>query len=151
MVVAEANDCPSARSALGECTGAAVQSDQSPNPRPRLVVKETVQDISGWPTDTLSIDYDRRSDGLGPYPQTVILFVPGNPGCVGWYKKMLVALVERLGIGFAARGVSYAGHGVGENIVGDGMAKLVDRPDCGRRNPRIPWTVDGQVEHKVSC
>lgn len=112
--------------------------------KPRVAVKlnEAVQTISGWPTDTISIDH--VLDGTIIFPGTVLLFVPGNPGLCGWYTKMISAIVESLGVGYAARGVSYAGHGIGEMIIGDGKENQE-----GNRE-RVSWTVDGQVEHKIA-
>ena len=96
----------------------------------------------------MSIDYYStqgiRSKAL--YPHTVLVFVPGNPGCVGWYIPLLEQLVTELGIGFAARGISYAGHGTTSDIVN--VEQWVDRGEI--RETRIPWTVDGQIEHKVA-
>mmetsp|Transcript_24787 Transcript_24787/g.72613 ORF Transcript_24787/g.72613 Transcript_24787/m.72613 type:complete len:368 (-) Transcript_24787:224-1327(-) len=110
--------------------------------KPRISVSETVQTILTWPTDVVRIDHVFAGKVI--IPETVILFVPGNPGLVGWYKKMLVSIIEELGVGYAARGVSYAGHGIGENIVGNGEAKQINR------DTRISWTVDGQVDHKIA-
>lgn len=102
-------------------------------------VKEDVVNICGWPTDTVSIDYRNKDNEVIP-AHTLILFVPGNPGCIGWYQKLLFQIIEKLGVGFAARGVSYAGHGIRNNITG-AHDKL--------RENSIAWTVDGQVEHKI--
>jgi hypothetical protein len=59
--------------------------------------------------DTCSIDF------LDDKAHTVLLVIPGNlePGGVGWTGRSTAGtqLVTRLGVGFAARGVSYAGHG----------------------------------------
>mmetsp|Transcript_3297 Transcript_3297/g.6407 ORF Transcript_3297/g.6407 Transcript_3297/m.6407 type:complete len:375 (+) Transcript_3297:82-1206(+) len=130
-----------------------------------LTISHIVRTICGWPTDTVSIDYkydDKAAHARGNdactsstdvdacasttdiRPHTVLLFVPGNPGCIGWYTKLLVEAVRRLGRGYAARGISYAGHGVGESIVGSETCN-----DADGRDNKISWTVDGQVEHKI--
>ena len=116
-------------------------------------VRQRVQTICGWPTDAFAIDYE-DSAGQGPdrrrrarreaSPHTVLLFIPGNPGCCGWYQKLLLQAVKRLGRGYAVRAVSYAGHGVGANIVGSENGLDND----GRSNA-IVWTIDGQTEHKI--
>ena len=104
-----------------------------------LRTRERLVKICEWPTDTVQIDHVALER-----PHTLILFVPGNPGCVGWYHRMLSSIVKRLGVSYAARGVSYAGHGVGEERVG----KDTDLDDTDRDN-RIAWTIDGQVRHKI--
>lgn len=66
-----------------------------------------------------------------------------------------------LGIGYAVRAVSYAGHGIGKDIIGTGKtidgqregAMLVEvknsSMDCKKRESRIAWTIGGQLEHKI--
>lgn len=105
-------------------------------------VRLSVQTICGWPTDTFAIDYD-GADYRDP-PHTVLLFIPGNPGCCSWYQKLLLEAVKRLGRGFAVRATSYAGHGVGSNIVGSENGL-----DNDSRSNAIVLTIDGQVEHKI--
>lgn len=58
-----------------------------------------------------------------------------------WYIETFKVIVERLGRGFAARGISNAGHSL--------KSKLLDvqRSDG---DLAIPWTVDGQVLHKCA-
>ena len=75
--------------------------------RQKPKIKKQIRKLCEWPTDLVSIDYTtscpasssyRASFGnLCRYPHTVIMFVPGNPGCVNWYVKMLTSIVERLG------------------------------------------------------
>jgi hypothetical protein len=126
----------------------------------RVKVKHLRKEICGWPTDTYEIDphcscYEHSSpaqeqqDPLLPArvnPHTVLMFVPGNPGCAGWYVKMLTSVIEQLGEGYAARAVSYAGHGTVPDVV-------QVEPDVGGKqrdnNSRIAWTLDGQVKHKM--
>ena len=117
--------------------------------RPR--VKRQARDILHWPTDTVSIDYyddtDDDTDTQGHHvAHTILLFVPGNPGCIEWYIPLLTQLVTSLGEGFAARGVSYAGHGTTSEIC---HVQNCDNQKQGR-DPRIPWTVNGQMDHKMA-
>jgi len=124
-----------------------------------LVVSEDRACICGWPTDILTIDH--RDGNSVAVPHTLLLFIPGNPGVVHWYTDWLAQIVKRLGRGFAVRGVSYAGHGVGEDVIGTkddhkqsfhseriSRGNNVGR-DGDRRDMSIPWTMDGQIEHKV--
>ena len=114
--------------------------------KPFLLVKQDVANIKNWPTDTLCIDYyDKRHKLIEPH--TILLFLPGNPGCIGWYSTFLKTIVENLGVGFGARGVSYAGHGVGENIVNPSHNAHGD--EYINQKKRIAWTIDGQIEHKL--
>mmetsp|Transcript_20439 Transcript_20439/g.41935 ORF Transcript_20439/g.41935 Transcript_20439/m.41935 type:complete len:414 (-) Transcript_20439:369-1610(-) len=143
-----------------------------------IIASESKITICGWPTDVVLIDHcnakhadeesalrqssaiDNRSQRRDCCkPHTLLLFVPGNPGVVHWYTDFLTQVVERLGKGYAARGVSYAGHGVGEVIVGnDDEHSKTDysgnREDEGKnpklRNMKIPWTMDGQIQHKIA-
>ncbi len=78
---------------------------------------EDVHEIRGWPTDVASIDYYCKSR-KAQFPHTVFMFVPGIPGCITWYMGMLESIISNLGVGYAARAVSYAGHGVGDKMVG---------------------------------
>ena len=80
-------------------------------------VREEVIDIASWPTDTVAVEYihlDTTTTTTTTSPQkpphTILIFVPGNPGCIGWYTPNLIELVTRFGHGFAARGASYASH-----------------------------------------
>lgn len=131
------------------------------NSDPDWAVSEGRVRIRGWPTDTLAID---RRRGGADSAHTLLLFVPGNPGVVHWYADALARIVRRLGGGHAVRGVSYAGHGVGEDVVGttddhersfhdEELEKATtregDEPSKSKRDMSIPWTMDGQVEHKI--
>ena len=51
-------------------------------------------------------------------PHTAFIFVPGNPGCIGWYMPFLESIVTQLGVGYVVQGISHAGHGVRGDIVG---------------------------------
>lgn len=132
-----------------------------------LQIKTEIRSVLGWPSNTFSIDFSRtlpttspdeessvvsnhppRNDVPGVVaaavvvpPHTVLVFVPGNPGLIEWYIPSFADIVGRLGPGFAARGVSNAGHGVSE-------AELEAYSDGTISTTFIPWTIDGQVLHK---
>eukprot|EP00579_Thalassiosira_antarctica_P015731 CAMPEP_0201935128 /NCGR_PEP_ID=MMETSP0903-20130614/34901_1 /ASSEMBLY_ACC=CAM_ASM_000552 /TAXON_ID=420261 /ORGANISM="Thalassiosira antarctica, Strain CCMP982" /LENGTH=154 /DNA_ID=CAMNT_0048475489 /DNA_START=60 /DNA_END=521 /DNA_ORIENTATION=+ len=134
-----------------------------------LAVSEDRVCICGWPTDTLVIDrHDGNFDAISSHnnenaaTHTLLLFIPGNPGVIHWYTDLLVQIIKRVGRGFAARGVSYAGHGIGEDVVGtkDDHNQSFHRKNLenGNINARkedqpkdmsIPWTMEGQVKHKI--
>jgi len=122
------------------------RGDASDDAHPcRVVAQEKVQLIAGWKTDTISIDHFDSTNTIHP-PHTVLLFVPGNPGFCGWYKKLLVQICQRLGPGFAARAVSHAGHGIrnDETILGRGGS------DNKQENlNQTALTVEGQLRHKL--
>ena len=120
------------------------------------------QEICKWPTETFAIDhYHYREDEddnpnsdpeLEPtmiYPHTVLMFVPGNPGCAGWYISMLKTIIEKLGRGYSCRAVSYAGHGTLPHLVRGKRNHLDHESKNVNMNMNIAWSVDGQVEHKV--
>ncbi|CAB9517800.1 chromosome 2 open reading frame 43 [Seminavis robusta] len=108
-------------------------------------VVEKVRDVLKWPTDTVEIDYvDPNDSSKVEYPHTIIVFFPGNPGLVGWYIPSLLNLVKRAGRGFAARGVSYAGHGTPDDIAN--VEKWLSRKE--ERDTDLAFTVDGQIVHK---
>ncbi len=136
-----------------------------------LSVLERRVHICGWPTDTLSIDYYGRnatseSKNNGPASSTthtLLLFIPGNPGVIHWYTIFLTQVVQQLGRGFAVRGLSYAGHGVGEDVVGtsddhnqsfhrkrqdEKLNESMDADDL--KDMRVPWTMEGQSEFIVT-
>ena len=111
-------------------------------------VREEVTSILGWPTDTVAVDFVKQSSAPSRSPRidcphTIIIFIPGNPGCVGWYTRNLLEIVQRLGQGFAARGISYAGHSADES-----MTNVEARLKSGEYDGSIPWTIDGQILHK---
>jgi pimeloyl-ACP methyl ester carboxylesterase len=101
-------------------------------------ISEDVVDLLGWPTDTVSIDWVNHQEAV----HTILVFLPGNPGCAAWYIPLLLTLVSKLGPGFCARAVSYAGHSAyhPENTVVE-----INDP---RRDAKIAWTVNGQILHK---
>lgn len=146
--------------------------DEEVSSETSIIASERKITICGWPTDVAFIDHcktihadeesalqqsgaiDSRSQRrYCCKPHTLLLFVPGNPGVVHWYTDFLAQVVERLGKGYAARGVSYAGHGVGEVVVGnDDEHSKTDysgnREDEDKnpkfRSMKIPWTMNGQ-------
>lgn len=67
-----------------------------------------------------------------------VFFLPSR------YIPSLLNLVMRSGRGFAARAVSYAGHGIPDDIAD--VEKWISRK--GERDTDIPWTLDGQIKHK---
>ncbi len=95
-----------------------------------MIVEEQIVTLAGWATDVVCID-DPKST-----PHTLIVFVPGNPGCIGWYTSHLLELVQRLPEGVAARGASYAGHSPHTLPQGSDIS--------------ISWTVNGQIQHKCA-
>mmetsp|Transcript_23604 Transcript_23604/g.35434 ORF Transcript_23604/g.35434 Transcript_23604/m.35434 type:complete len:370 (-) Transcript_23604:47-1156(-) len=110
------------------------------------IIHEEEEIICGWPTDSVTInahvhDDDSSSNSAMKVDevQTVLFFIPGNPGCVGWYIRFLANVISKIGPRYAAHGISYAGHGVGDHIVEGLDPKLRD----------LPWTIKGQVEHKI--
>jgi len=115
-----------------------------------VCVREEIVTLAGWPTDVVRVDHCSSSSSSSSSSSasssirtahTLLVFVPGNPGCIGWYIKNLAELVERLGPGFAARGVSYAGHSANASLT-------QVETKCGERDVSIPWTLDGQIQHK---
>lgn len=133
--------------------------------------------ICGWPTDTLTIDDDDDDDDdlyqndvhstsrhdKNAATHTLLIFIPGNPGVIHWYTQFLVRIVEQLGKGYAVRGISYAGHGVGDDVVvgtgSDDRTQLIfhgERRDGkvnesinnvdGHTDMSISWTMEGQSE-----
>lgn len=117
---------------------------------PRLQILTTT--VCGWPSDSFSVDYyvpdpHRREETseVADSPHTVILFVPGNPGLIDWYLSFFVQLVQRLGPGFAARGVANAGHSLDPERV-----NVVQWKGSSSRCTSIPWTVEGQSIHKAA-
>ena len=112
--------------------------------RKSLVVTNELKQILHFPTDTVAIDYVDEN-GATCTPHTIIVFVPGNPGLVNWYVPMLKELVNRLGDGFAARGLSYAGHGVTAQIV-----DVQAFEGLSQRDFSVAWTIHGQVRHKIA-
>ena len=137
-----------------------VSESSNDNTKHRLAnqvrVREQEQIIAGWKTDTVSIECVTRNGNHGAsiVPHTLLLFIPGNPGCVQWYIPMLSSIVERLGEGYAARGTSYAGHGIGN----DKLDKVSEFPASSGEGSSIrssqrkainAHSISGQVGHKL--
>mmetsp|Transcript_27565 Transcript_27565/g.66333 ORF Transcript_27565/g.66333 Transcript_27565/m.66333 type:complete len:380 (+) Transcript_27565:80-1219(+) len=144
--------------------------DKNEHQYPNLSVIEDQVCICGWQTDTLLInqgqrhstdddDVSSRRNQRNSSAHTLIIFIPGNPGVIHWYTDLLAQIINHLGNGFAARGVSYAGHGVGDDVVGtnadhnqsfhsEHLANEIN-VNAQQKNMRIPWTMDGQIEHKI--
>jgi pimeloyl-ACP methyl ester carboxylesterase len=135
--------------------------------------------LLGWPSDVISIDPKPDDDSCPDYHlngnhcrrdprpspvHTVIFWVPGNPGQHDWYNSDFMDVLSGLGQGYAVRSVSHAGHGfLGKsNRDHDGSNDnfITDVEDCCRFrgknhgtdsvSPLIPWTVEGQVLHKIA-
>jgi len=115
------------------------------SPEVNVILQEQVQTFCGWPTDTISLDCKN-----GPRPHTIILFLPGNPGLVQFYIPLLTKLLENVGFGYAIRGTSYAGHGFGDTIQYHDKTTYPTMTPRRRRSLSIPWTVDGQIQHKFA-
>lgn len=120
---------------------------------PTIVVKKDVIKLSGWPTDVVALDFDtfgrNENDAVSSLIHTYILFVPGNPGLVGWYVPALKSILQQVGPGYAVRGLSYAGHGVTKEVVDIETYEFAEN-DSATANVQIPWTVNGQVEHTIA-
>lgn len=126
-----------------------------------MIVQEQVVTLAGWPTEVVKIASDVSSSTAGtntgrcdtspsssPHRNLVVIFVPGNPGCVGWYTSCLQEIVHRLQVMsqmsqkqqsrdqlvVTARGVSHAGHS--------------PQPLPPGITTSISFTLQGQIEHK---
>ena len=113
--------------------------------------------VFGWPTNSISIDFYEGEEGAANFaekttnqkckPNVILMFIPGNPGLIEWYSETLVRIVSHLGVGYAARGISYAGHGSGDAILGssdDHKLSFIDVPEQQKRRMSVPWTIEGQ-------
>mmetsp|Transcript_10060 Transcript_10060/g.14943 ORF Transcript_10060/g.14943 Transcript_10060/m.14943 type:complete len:372 (-) Transcript_10060:1232-2347(-) len=133
-----------------------------PAPKVRLVSHR--KPIHGWPTDSISIDfYKGEADNVDASPSQnkckpnlILIFIPGNPGLIEWYSDTLVKIVEQLGVGYAVRGISYAGHGAGDDVIGsadDHKHSFVNtngHQDVVGTKMSVSWTILGQIKHKLS-
>jgi hypothetical protein len=123
--------------------------------------------INGWPTDSISIDFYKEetndaatssssSSSSHKYkPNIILLFIPGNPGLIEWYSDTLIKIVEQLGVGYAVRGISYAGHGAGTDVIGstdDHKQNFVNtsggHQNAGAAKMSVSWTIEGQSKWK---
>ena len=126
-------------------------------------------DVVGWMTDVISIDptpkYNPHHSDFRPSSgHTILFWIPGNPGQHDWYISDFMDVLSKLGEGYAVRTVSHAGHGLFGKMNGeyadDGAYSITDvEKYCrfgGENNqtksvsPLVPWTVDGQVLHKIA-
>ncbi len=122
-----------------------------------MVEEEAI--ITGWKTDTVSIDWvstdsTTSSTNASSAAPLLILFIPGNPGCVQWYIPMLKSIMEQLiEVGcygaISIRGISYAGHGVGLDKL---QHQSLQEEGC-QMDDEVPiidaHSVHGQLEHKL--
>ena len=112
---------------------------------PTLELKKEIKPITGIKTDAISINYTQNGKRI--HPHTILLFIPGNPGCIGWYAKpFLYNIIQKLGTGYAAHGISYAGHGVGDEFHVETPEEM--HPFINNKQ-RILHTIQGQVDHKI--
>ena len=126
-------------------------------------------DVVGWMTDVISIDptpkYNPHHSDFRPSSvHTILFWIPGNPGQHDWYISDFMDVLSKLGEGYAVRSVSHAGHGLfgkmnGEYADDDAYSITDVEKYCrfgGGNNqtksvsPLVPWTVDGQVLHKIA-
>lgn len=107
-----------------------------------MEVQEERIDICGWLTDVVSIDHPNKTDHSKW--RTILLFIPGNPGVIHWYVSFLCNILQHLGEGFAVRGVSYAGHGVGDEVVGSDTDHARGVSIATQKKMDVAWTMDGQ-------
>jgi Lipid-droplet associated hydrolase len=118
-------------------------------------VKTEVKTILQWPSDTFSIDYgieSAQNHHRSPPPvHTILVFIPGNPGLIDWYVPFFTKILKRLVPGFACRGVALAGHSLDPKLVNVEQyihdSTIINN---SLRDTAIPWTVDGQVQHKCA-
>ncbi len=141
---------------VADATTATKSDEENDHQEDYLQVKYLTAEISEWVTDLASIDFYHHhpnDNGNSPspssssfphFPHTVFMLVVGNPGCIGWYVDMLRMVVQGLGRGYAARAVSYAGHGVGKEMI-----RINEDDKRKREKRRCAHTVDGQVQHKI--
>lgn len=115
-----------------------------------LQVRERLITLCGWPTDSVEMDYysssPSSSSSKPDLPHTIVVFFPGNPGCIGWYTSHLQEWVHRLGRGFASRGLSYAGHSPNPDLTNvEGHIE-----EKSGKSTSIPWSLEGQIQHKIA-
>lgn len=103
--------------------------------------------VHGYPTKTFAVDFVKpptagaTQGSTRVFPHTVLVFIPGNPGLVDWYLRSFESIVDRLGPGFAARGVANAGHGF--------EPEHAQIPNNDKSLASIAHSVDGQSIHKA--
>ncbi|KAL7498102.1 hypothetical protein ACHAWT_009864 [Skeletonema menzelii] len=136
-------------------------------PAPKVGLVSHLKTINGWPTNLISIDYFYKGDAddfessssPSSYkckPNIILLFIPGNPGLIEWYSDTLVKIIEQLGVGYALRGISYAGHGAGDSVTGSAdehkqsFVNASEQQDAVSAKMSVSWTIEGQLKHKMS-
>ena len=132
-------------------------------PAPKVRVVSHRKTINGWPTNSISVDFYRgdanniaESSLYKSKPNIILLFIPGNPGLIEWYTDTLFKIVEHLGVGYALRGISYAGHGAGDDVIGSAdehkqsFVNGSGHQDAVSAKMSISWTKEGQIKHKLS-
>lgn len=103
--------------------------------------------LCGWKSLTFQIEHLQAhlspEESQSYLSRKIIVFIPGNPGLVEWYVPFFERMIDRLGPGFVAYGVSNAGHGIQPDL-------LVARESNPESQQYISWTIDGQVQHKCA-
>jgi len=132
-------------------------------PAQKVGLVSHLKTINGWPTNLISIDYFYKGDAddfessssPSSYkckPNIILLFIPGNPGLIEWYSDTLVKIIEQLGVGYALRGISYAGHGAGDSVTGSAdehkqsFVNASEQQDAVSAKMSVSWTIEGQRE-----
>ena len=84
----------------------------------------------------------------------MLILNPGNQGGIEWYSDTLVKIVEQLGVGYAVRGISYAGHGAGDDVIGSAddhkhsFVNTSGHQDVVGTKMSVSWTIEGQSKWK---
>ena len=87
---------------------------------------------------------------------TILIWIPGNPGQHNWYHSDFKEILSVLGQGYAIHSISHAGHNVcnsnsNRNSNSSSIVNVEEYcRDNNEANASIPWTVDGQVLHKIA-
>jgi len=84
---------------------------------------------------------------------TILIWIPGNPGQHNWYNSDFKEILSVLGQGYAIRSISHAGHNCNSNNNNNSSSIVNVEEYCrenNEANASIPWTVDGQVLHKIA-
>ena len=124
-----------------------------------IVVHKEEICVCDWPTDSVYIhcnlpvdQYIRRSiHTSNTKPKYSIFFIPGNPGCIGWYIQLLSNIIAKLGPEYVAHGVSYAGHGISSHqLIGcPKNDSCSNRSTAKESNREFPWRLKNQIDHKI--
>lgn len=92
--------------------------------------EHAVKDVNGRPTQVLSF-------GNAEEDTTHVVFIPGNPGVVGFYWQFLKALAASTETKFCLHAMSYPGHDVSGLLV-------------AREGARDRLNLEEQIEHKIA-